>query len=187
MAPSQTSNEAGLLAAYDAGSPMRVADLTRSGCRPRRTSPLGRPTVDAALWPTQTPSFGSVRLVLPGGVRAFVQVSTLDARLAHQPLHPFRPTRMSSRASIAWMRGAPMSARLLPDGLDTLGQSSISHRPCRRCAADTVIAGGHRFADCGELRRNPEGVSDLRSRLLLADENCLSPGGLSRSSVKRRG
>jgi hypothetical protein len=69
-----------------------------------------------------------------------------------------------------------MSARLLPDGLDTLGQSSISHRPCRRCTADTVIAGGHRFADYGELRRNPEGVSDLRSRLLLADENWLSPG-----------
>jgi hypothetical protein len=88
MAPSQ-SNEVGLLAAYDAGSPMRVADLTRSGCRPGRTSPLCRPTVDAALWPTQTPSFGSVRLVLPGGVPAFVQVSTLDAGLAHQPLHPF--------------------------------------------------------------------------------------------------
>jgi len=37
----------------------------------------------------QTASFGSVRLVLPGGIPAFVHVSTLDARLVHQPLHPF--------------------------------------------------------------------------------------------------
>jgi hypothetical protein len=90
----------------------------------------------------------------------FVQVSTLNAESSHQPLHPFaaHPDALAGQHGVdAWR--AVAAARPLPDLLDPLRHHGISHRPHRRDSAGAVVEGGHRFADRGEQRRNPEGVT----------------------------
>jgi hypothetical protein len=100
--------------------------------------------------------------IQPGGVPVFAQVSALNAESSHQPLHPFaaHPDALAGQHGVdAWR--AVGAARPLPDRLDPLRHSGISHLPHRRFPAAAVVEGGHRFADRGEQRRNPEGVTTL--------------------------